>query len=540
MVSSKPQRLINTCDAEAVARVNFAQYCWVLLSVSAAVACLIGGAEEIVCITSFFVAILPVAVWFAANGAARQVSGMFSDLLIAAWALAGFAALAVTGGALSQLGIVLLLGPLTLLAMGQYRSACEALAISLLVLAAGAAAGTLGWAASAPDRLAGLVVPWTAAAIGQGGVLAFLAGATLLPTRTVRAEPKEAPAATQALGLTLPLLLVDVSPLGRIRRIEGPEALRWPGLRIGQLADELGIAAHAGKLVAPGGRAFRVRRSARPDGGCWIALLEAEEAGGRGAPPSQEATELAARAEAAEQALADRTAFFAGLGHDLKTPLNAILGFSDLMKAELRGPLPDAYKDYPAIIHESGQDLMLLVEDILDLAKTESLEHRLDLEPVDLVASGGSILRQLEDMAQRAGVTLALEADGEVWADADPRAVRQIWQNLVSNAIKYSDKGGTVSLSAGASGGSVFLSVEDDGAGMDQADLDRIAAPFAQGANAKGRAGTGLGLAVVHRFAQLHGGRVIIDTAPGEGTRVRVMLPAADAGLIGSLEDAAQ
>lgn len=540
MVSSKPQRLINTCDAEAVARVNFAQYCWALFSVSASVACLINGVEEIVCLASFLVGVLPLAVWLGASSEARCQSGVFADLLIAAWVLTGFAAMAATGGAVSQLGIVLLVGPLTLLAMGQFRSAGEALAISVLVLVACAVAGGLGWAASTPEHLSGLVVPWTIAAIGQCGVLAFLAGAALQPARSHRPEPKEAAATPPTLGLTLPLLLVDVSPLGRIRRIEGSETLRWPDLRVGRLADELGIAAHAGKLVTPDGKAFRVRRSGRPDGGYWIALLEAEETGGRDATPSPDAAALSARAESAEQALADRTAFFAGLGHDLKTPLNAILGFSDLMKAELRGPLPDAYKDYPGIIHESGQDLMMLVEDILDLAKTESAEHRLDLEPVDLVASGGSIVRQLEDMARRAGVSLLLEVEDEIWAEADPRAVRQIWQNLVSNAIKYSESGGTVSLAAGEADGAVFLSVEDEGAGMDQADLDRIAAPFAQGTNSKGRVGTGLGLAVVHRFAQLHGGKVIIDTAPGEGTRVRVTLPAADPDLLGSLEDAAE
>jgi len=239
----------------------------------------------------------------------------------------------------------------------------------------------------------------------------------------------------------------------------------------------------------------------------------------------------------AEEALSERTAFFAGLGHDLKTPLNAILGFADLMKAEVRGPMPDGYKDYPAIIHESGQDLMLLVDDILDLAKAEASGHRLDLEPVDLVASAASVMRQLEDQAERNEVKLALKAEDEVWAEADARAVRQIWQNLISNAIKYSDSGGMVTLWAGKSAGSVALSVKDRGAGMSQSDLERVSKPFMQGDNAKGRAGTGLGLAVVQRFAELHGGKVVIETEKGKGTLVRVTLPALDTDL---LEEAAQ
>ncbi len=256
---------------------------------------------------------------------------------------------------------------------------------------------------------------------------------------------------------------------------------------------------------------------------------------------SDRITALESKAAAAEAALTERTSFFAGLGHDLKTPLNAILGFADLMKAEVRGPLPDVYKDYPAIIHESGQDLMLLVEDILDLAKSEAHAHQLDMEPIDLIASAASIVRQLEDQATRAGVTLQLDQGSEVWAEADARAVRQIWQNLVSNAIKYSKTGGSVILSASrATSGTVSISVKDAGQGMDKADLDRIAKPFAQGKNAKGRAGTGLGLAVVQRFAELHGGKVIIDTAPDKGTRVRVTLPEAEIDDFHPIEDAAQ
>lgn len=238
--------------------------------------------------------------------------------------------------------------------------------------------------------------------------------------------------------------------------------------------------------------------------------------------------------------LKNRMAFFAGLGHDLKTPLNAILGFSDLMRTELRGPMPEAYKDYSHLIHESGQDLLLIVEDILDYAKAEAGHARLEVEPVDLVASGESVAAQLSGQAGRAGVDLKFLGRGEVWASADPRAVRQIWQNLISNAIKYSDAGATVTLDARAGRDAVALSVRDTGAGMDDEDLARIAKPFQQGRNAKGRAGTGLGLAVVQSFANQLGGKVVIDTAPGEGTRVRVILPKASPADVSGIEDAAQ
>ena len=103
--------------------------------------------------------------------------------------------------------------------------------------------------------------------------------------------------------------------------------------------------------------------------------------------------------------------------------------------------------------------------------------------------------------------------------------MRQIWQNLVSNAIKYSSSGGTVTLDARDEGNATVLSVTDKGAGMSSEDVRRVLEPFSQGSNSKGRQGTGLGLAVVNSFAQLHGGQVVIDSAPGKGTKVEVSLP---------------
>ncbi len=271
---------------------------------------------------------------------------------------------------------------------------------------------------------------------------------------------------------------------------------------------------------------------------CAFLWAASDDTASRGLSDSHASTSI--DPNALQEALRERTAFFAGLGHDLKTPLNAIIGFSDLMKSQLRGPLPEAYRDYAGLISESGQDLLLLVEDMLDLAKSEAGRQRIDPEPVDLSASGASVARQLEVQAVRRNVILNTDGLNEVWAEADPRAVRQIWQNLGSNAVKYAKEGGEVRFAAYMSGGQAVLSVSDDGIGMEAADLDRIAAPFAQGGNARGRAGVGLGLAVVRRFAELHGGQLIIDTAPGAGTRVEVVLPAADPDTFADFEEAAQ
>lgn len=464
------------------------------------------------------------------------------------WVAAAFALCAISGGIASVALAVFLVGPAQALARGDRRLASElagfaglaAGGLGLLQLIVGLP-GESGWVAPLS------ILPGLAALVWAGACLfAASAGRVALPAspngaaiqaRATGASPQgRVPTeALPALPATAPAALVYLDRDERVQRVSGNPRL-IPPLAVGDRLDAAFAQADGSDGLAEGprgGTVFRLRRP-RPGGSLWL-IVEAD-----GLKETLAAVEQAAQ-RTRDEAVRARTAFFAGLGHDLKTPLNAILGFSEMMQAELRGPLPEAYRDYAGLIQESGQDLMLLVEDLLDLARSESAEHRLDLEPVDLAASGESVLRQLAAQAERAGVSLTLSAPpGETWAHADARAVRQIWQNLVSNAIKYSEPGGTVTLGVGREGDRVALWVADRGAGMSRADLDRIAAPFAQGENARGRTGTGLGLAVVKRFADLQGGTVRIDTAPGQGTRVDVRLPPAAPGDLAPLEDAAQ
>lgn len=309
------------------------------------------------------------------------------------------------------------------------------------------------------------------------------------PTLT---EPDAAhrPALSQA-----PMLILNVTPLGRIRSVLGRQTL-LPQAQIGTDID----------AVLSETTSVKVARIPAMDGAWVVVMSEAADNG--------------------TEALDERTSFFAGLGHDLKSPLNAVIGFSEIMESELRGPLPEAYKDYPSLIRESGQTLLRLVEDMLAFAKSEAGTYELDLAPMDIAASGESVLRQSQAMADKADVRLHFVANTEVTAMADADAIRRIWDNLVSNAIKYSAPGETVTLTARMVGDTSVLQVSDTGAGMDADDLARIAKPFAQGRNAKGRTGTGLGLAMVQRLAEMQGGKVEIRTAPGQGTTVTVRLPA--------------
>ena len=314
---------------------------------------------------------------------------------------------------------------------------------------------------------------------------------------------------SDSVPVEAPVLILTVSNLGRVRTLAG--RTDWlPGIRVGSEIEAFIPSSIEAVQIHSSDQADQASVLRLPFASGEILLLF---------PATKHGASM-------QQELIDRTNFFAGLGHDLKSPLNAVIGFADIMDAEIRGPMPEAYQDYPGLIRESGATLLRLVEDMLAYAKSEAGTYELDLGVMDIAASGESVLRQSKAIATQAGVTLKARLDNETLAMADADAVHRIWDNLVSNAIKYSGSGDVVTLSAFERDETVFLQVSDQGAGMDSEDLARIAKPFAQGRNAKGRPGTGLGLTMVHRMAEMHGGKVEIRTALGQGTTVIVRLPA--------------
>lgn len=311
------------------------------------------------------------------------------------------------------------------------------------------------------------------------------------------------------------ILLIEIAPMGRIRSVAGCHAL--------------------GPELVPGRVAAEVFQDAGID---WMrpGVIETEIGLASVRWKSQSGSTLciisknieAVGQATIEEAVAERTQFFAGLGHDLKSPLNAIIGFSDIMSTRLHGPLPKAYEDYPELIRQGGENLLRLVEDMLDAAKAESGKLELDLAPLDLASSAESAVRQARAITDREKVRLVLRQGPEVLTRADARAIHRILDNLISNAIKYSSQGDEVRVDVWADETQALLRVSDEGLGMDADDLDRIAKPFTQGRNSTGRHGTGLGLATVKMLTEAHGGSVKVATAPGRGTIVTVSLPRAD------------
>ncbi len=224
-----------------------------------------------------------------------------------------------------------------------------------------------------------------------------------------------------------------------------------------------------------------------------------------------------------------KSEFLANMSHELRTPLNAIIGFSEIMSQELFGPIGGAhYKGYVNDILSSGQHLLALINDVLDMSKIEAGKMLLYREPLEVGPLVEDALPLVRNRAETSGLMLISDIGEDLpEVEADARALKQILLNLLSNAVKFTPAGGRVTVRARAEDGGVRLSVEDTGIGIDPDDLPRLAAPFEQveSQHSKTTQGTGLGLALSKAFVELHGSNLTIESRPGQGTRVSFLLP---------------
>jgi two-component system, cell cycle sensor histidine kinase PleC len=234
------------------------------------------------------------------------------------------------------------------------------------------------------------------------------------------------------------------------------------------------------------------------------------------------AAQLVLSRDAAIHANQAKSAFLANMSHELRTPLNAIIGFSDLMRERVFGPMkPARYADYIDDIYDSGTHLLLLINDLLDLAKIEAGKRELKNAEIDVAGVVRKALGFVELQARSAGVRLTTEIDPMLRLVADELAIIQILTNLLSNAVKFTAPGGSATLFARlGKGGRLALGVKDTGRGMSSDDLLVALEPFGQtGAmTTRSEKGTGLGLPIVKALIEGHGGTFQIESAQNEGT----------------------
>ena len=238
---------------------------------------------------------------------------------------------------------------------------------------------------------------------------------------------------------------------------------------------------------------------------------------------------LQAALATAEQANQAKSEFLATMSHEFRTPLNAILGFSEMLREQYFGPLgSDNYSDYANDIHHSGQHMLELVNDVLDIAAIEAGKREVGNEPVQVEKLLLNSVRNLEKASEDGGISLSLSVpDGLPTLHSDPRSITQIMYNLLSNAIKFTPRNGEIDVSVRTGDSSLLIMVKDTGIGIPADRLDSITDPFVQADSDPHRTqeGSGLGLSIVKSLVEIHNGGLEIESEEGKGTSVTVRLP---------------
>jgi PAS domain S-box-containing protein len=277
------------------------------------------------------------------------------------------------------------------------------------------------------------------------------------------------------------------------------------------------------ELLSSDGRWLQIGERRTDEGGVAAIVSDISEV-------KRREQELVRAKEEAELASRSKTEFLANMSHELRTPLNAVIGFAEVMEAQLFGPLGHQnYVNYAADIHRSGEHLLGVINDILDMARIEAGKIQLNEEAVEVASVAARAVRLIDQRASAGKVTImaALPDDlPELLADA--RLVKQCLINLLSNAVKFTPSGGRVEIHAESTReGWLALSITDTGVGIAAEDMERVMAPFGQADSALHRRyeGTGLGLPLVKSYMELHGGVLRLDSTPGKGTTATLLFP---------------
>ena len=287
------------------------------------------------------------------------------------------------------------------------------------------------------------------------------------------------------------------------------------------LADAAGAVSGAERKL-PDGRWLRIVANATREGGTILFLSDFTEIKAR-----EERYRVAK--QQAEAASAAKSRFLANMSHELRTPLNAVIGFSEILFGELFGALGDKrYKGYAGDILKSGRHLLEVINNVLDLARSESGSIEIEARSLDLTSLLNECAVDARERCEAAKISFTASiGTSPITIDADEAKLKQVVRNLLSNAVKFTDAGGTVDLSAREDADAVEIEVRDTGIGMTKTDVETALTPFAQVDSRLERRyeGAGIGLPLAKAFVESHGGAMTLQSEPGQGTVVTVRLP---------------
>lgn len=300
-----------------------------------------------------------------------------------------------------------------------------------------------------------------------------------------------------------------------------PADADWRRLSSHLVAQVTERAAQSGRMERPDGAVIDFAAVPLPDGAMLFTYVDVTDS-------ANVERALRDRNEALETADRLKTEFLANVSYELRSPLNVIIGFAEILRNEYFGELNSRQRGYATGILDASHHLLALINDILDLSSFEAGQLELERERFDLRAALEATLALARERARQQGLTLALEcADDLGEIEADERRIKQALFNLLSNAVKFTPEGGRVALGAERRGEEAAIWVADNGVGIDPEERELVFEKFRRGRRAQRRHGAGLGLSLVKSIVELHGGRVELESEVGVGTRVTCVLPVA-------------
>ena len=278
--------------------------------------------------------------------------------------------------------------------------------------------------------------------------------------------------------------------------------------------------AASGRIDHAGGNIIDFNRVPLPDGNVLFTYVDVTH-------ELRAQRALRERNEALEAADKMKTEFVASVSHELRTPLNTIIGFAEILVKEFFGPLNDKQVEYGQGILDSSDHLLLLINDILDMANIQAGRMELDKAPVDLASTLQNVVTMVQERAKKRHLEIRTEIDDDLGlVEVDERRIKQVVFNLFSNAIKFTPAKGQIILSAHKTAESFDVTIKDTGKGIAEDQIEQIFERFSKGDTTKQNAGAGLGLSLVRSFVELHGGRVELTSKENVGTTVSCYLPA--------------